>query len=646
MSTTTSQDFATAIQAKVPRPRHGHGPEPLSGYTVLCSDRSRAADVALRHLSCLGARTLRRPGADGDPETLDVIPPGHSDPVLSCRVSWSCDGVPGLADETAVQAATGVMAVHGRRTGAPERLPLDYASACAGVLAVQGVLAALVARERGTPVARTGTSVAHAALMTVSQYLAAATADEDEVLPGDDLRAGPPFRSRDGVWFEAEALDPRPWRAFWTELDVPMQDIGRGWQPFVLRYPKAVSPLPPSLSRAVAARDYAEIADAAARAGLSLCRVRTVAERRADPGLLTGDGTVAGPWRLTPYDTAGNAPAPAVRAPRADRPLEGITVVEAGRRIQGPLATHVLGLLGADVVRVEPPGGDPLRGMPPMSGDCSARFLALNKGKRVLQADLKTDGGRADVVELARGADAFLHNWAPGKAAVFGLDSDDLAAVNPRLVYAYSSGWGDALGDEPPLGTDFMAQAHSGLSDMMGTDGVPRTSLMTLIDVLGGLVAAEGVLAGLLLRERTGAGTRVDSSLLSASTVLQYEALEQAPDRRVRGCAKPPLTDLTGPWPTADGPLALSVSSYTETGRLCAALGVDPDLTGDRLRAEVAARLLERTAASWRGLLAGAGVTATEVVTDLATLHDTPVARHALTRAECVFVTAPWRFEA
>ena len=96
----------------------------------------------------------------------------------------------------------------------------------------------------------------------------------------------------------------------------------------------------------------------------------------------------------------------------------------------------------------------------------------------------------------------------------------------------------------------------------------------------------------------------------------------------------------------ADAWLALSVSSYTENGRLCAALGVDPDLAGDRLRAAVAARLLEQPAAAWRARLAEARVVATEVVTDLATLHETPVATHALDRAECVFVTAPWRFEA
>ncbi|MFI7502187.1 CoA transferase [Streptomyces sp. NPDC049687] len=611
---------------------------------MLYSDRSRALDVALRHLSCLGARTLRRPGGVEN-GSLDIVPPGRSAPALSCHIGWSCGEAPNVADEVAVQATTGVMAVHGRRVGAPARLPLEYASACAGVLAVHGVLAALIAHERGTPLTRTGTSVTHAALLTVSQYLAAATADEDEVVPKDDIEAGPPFRSRDGVWFEAEALDPQPWRSFWSELGVPREDISRGWQPFVLRYPKAVSPLPRSLSGAVAARDFTEISEVAARTGISLCRVRSVAERRADPGVLV-DGTVSGPWRLTPYGEVQDLPAPAFRAPAVDRPLEGISVVEAGRRIQAPLATHVLGLLGADVIRVEPPGGDPLRGMPPMAGDCSARFLALNRGKRVLHADLKSPEGRDDVLDVARGADAFLHNWAPGKAAVFGLDSDDLSALNSRLVYAYASGWGDALGERPPLGTDFMAQAHSGLAHMMSADGAPRPSLMTLIDVLGGLVAAEGVLAGLLLRERTGRGVRVDSSLLSASTVVQYEALERSSERRVTGCANPALPDLTGPWPTADGLLALSADSHTAVGRLCGALGLDPELPHNELGTVVADRLAERSAGDWTALLADAGVGASEVLTDLRDLDRSPVARHALTHAECTFVTAPWRFEA
>jgi CoA:oxalate CoA-transferase len=618
--------------------------EPLGGHTAFCADPSPAADVALRHLAALGATVARPAGGEPGGTALYIGTPGSTGPVLGCDIDWSPADAPQIDDETAVQAATGLMTVHGRRRGEPARIPVDYASACAGVLAVHGVLASLIARERGTPVRRTGTSVTHAALLTVSQYLAAATADEEEFLPRDRPGDGPPFRSRDGVWFELEALDQRPWQHFWTELGAPEQDVRRGFQPFVLRYPKAVSPLPPTLARAAAEQDFDTLAKIAGATGMSICRIRTMAERRGDPDALSG-GRVPGPWRFTPSGhPAALAPDPAVPPPPG-LPLDGVTVVEAGRRIQAPMATLVLRLLGARVVRIEPLGGDPLRGMPPMTGDCSARFLALNKGKEVLHADLKSAAGREAVLGLVREADVFLHNWAPGKAAVFGLDSAHLHAVNPRLVYGYSSGWGDALGDSPPLGTDFMAQAYSGLADLMSGGGTPRPSLMTLVDVLGGLVAAEGLLAGLLHRERTGNGPRVDTSLLSASTVLQYEALERPPSRHAAGCGTAAVPALDGPWRTADGWLALSARTRTAAERLTRLLGLGP-ADGADLRPGAAARFAGRTTAEWTADLAAAGITATPVATDLRQLDRTPAGRTALTREECTLVTAPWRFDA
>src|SRR5699024_7742524 len=101
----------------------------------------------------------------------------------------------------------------------------------------------------------------------------------------------------------------------------------------------------------------------------------------------------------------------------------------------------LLHALGAEVIRVEPPGGDPMRGVPPMSSACSARFRALNDGKRVVEADLKTRAGQRDVRELVSEADAFVHNWAPGKAEQFGLDAETLARVRPGLVHSWASGW-------------------------------------------------------------------------------------------------------------------------------------------------------------------------------------------------------------
>jgi crotonobetainyl-CoA:carnitine CoA-transferase CaiB-like acyl-CoA transferase len=157
--------------------------------------------------------------------------------------------------------------------------------------------------------------------------------------------------------------------------------------------------------------------------------------------------------------------------------------------------------------------------------------------KAAVELDLTTRAGRVAATELVAGADVFLHNWAPGRAAAWGLDAPDLAAVRPGLVYAAASGWGPHLGPHPPLGTDYVVQAHSGLAAALRPPGEPPApSLMTVTDVLGGLVCAVGVLAGLVHRERTGAGCRADTSLLSAvGTVPRGRAEFHRPLRTADG---------------------------------------------------------------------------------------------------------------
>ncbi|MEO7196531.1 MAG: CoA transferase [Pseudonocardiaceae bacterium] len=418
---------------------------------------------------------------------------------VDCAIEWAGPVDMALEDETGVQAACGIMHVHGRKSGVPEPLGVDYACAAARVLAGQGALAALVGRLRGLDLHHVSTSVAQAALLSVMQYLAAATTDDDWTEP---MRpGGPPFTSSDGARFEIEVFDAAGWQRFWALLDADETAARRGWQPFQHRYATATCPLPEELHQTAGRRRFAALAAAAAAASVSILRLRDVAERSVEPSASLP------PWRLTP--TPGAAPAVPLPSPPsgAQLPLAGLVVIEAGRRLQGPLAGHVLGLLGARVVRIEPPGGDLLRGMPPMAGDCSARFLALNRGKDVVEIDPKSAAGRHAVRELVAGAEVFLHNWAPGKAAALELDAEHLAAVRPGLVYAHASGWGDTLGAAPPLGTDFMVQAHSGLAAMVRPgDEPPAPSLMTLTDVLGGLICAQGVLAGLVARIRGGSG--------------------------------------------------------------------------------------------------------------------------------------------
>lgn len=203
-----------------------------------------------------------------------------------------------------------------------------------------------------------------------------------------------------------------------------------------------------------------------------------------------------------------------------------------------------------------------MRGIPPLTGDCSARFAALNAGKTVVEADLTTGSGRARVRELVRGADVFLHNWAPGKAAALRLDAGDLGRVRPSLVYAWASGWGEALGPRPPLGTDYLVQAHSGLAAALRPAGeAPTPSLMTLTDVLGGLLSAQAVLAALLERLRSGQGRRADSSLYSAA------ALVPRPRHRVHwGPYDRPLA-------TGEGHLWLGPEARAHPERVARALG-------------------------------------------------------------------------
>lgn len=542
-------------------------------------------DVVTERLRLLGARTgTTGPRDTGDGRATlagDVFAPVHA------VTGWSAGPAPGLTDEATVQAATGVMAVHGRRDGRPRGLAVDWVATTTAVLTVQGLLAALVGQARGAAPATVTTSADRAALLSVSQYLAAAGADEGEaaeVAPG-----GPPFTSADGRDFELETLDPAAWAGFWRALAAPDDAIRAGWRPFQFRYATACAPFPEALHTTTRAHPLARIRDAAARSGAQVCVLRTLAERAAEH-----DG--AAPWSLRLL-APGTRPLPATAS--VSRPLTGLTVLEAGRRIQAPLAAHLLGLLGADVIRVEPPGGDPLRGMPPTCSGVSARWLALNRGKKAVEIDIKSDRDRRTLRAMTAEADVFLHNWAPGKAAALGLDHPDLTAANPGLVYACTSGWADRLHDAP-MGTDFMVQARTGVgAAVRPADESPAPSLMTLLDVLGALHGTEAILAGLLLRLRTGHGVRAESSLLGAADTLTAPALRRA----AHGADPRPPAGFRRPLRTADGWVAPADS--------CAAEAARHDL-GRLSTTDALTRLREH------------GLTATPVTTDLARLRDDP----------------------
>lgn len=550
------------------------------------------------------------------------------------------------ASESIMQAACGLMSVHGRASGKIQPLGLNYVSTLTAALALQGAVATALGHLRGLPFTRARISMASAALLSASQYLADATVDTtDETLPNaaKNRIPAPPFVSSDGVVFELETLNAEPWLTFWTRLGISAALAGKGWTAFLLRYAKAIAPLPDELTHALTQVAYQDIVDLCSQTGLSICPVQMLDDRIVDEQLKYE--WLNGPWAFE-CTTAATI---SHRNNIQELPLSGLTVIESCRRIQGPLAGHLLTLLGAEVIRIEPPGGDPLRGMPPLSDGCSVRFDALNRLKTIREIDIKSAAGRAEIMELARNADVFLHNWAPTKAAQLKLDASDFADVNPALVYAYAAGWtsnGDSsvrLNTMP--GTDFMVQAHSGvahkISQACGTRG---GTLFTVLDVLGGVIAAQGITIGLLNRFMNHTGGKVTSSLLSAATLLCTEDFQR--QHRFFAADIPAVSLLSNVYATKQGMLAIECCDDATLQRLFRLFdilidGEQIDEQQQRLRKI----LLTHSAQDWVALLQQAGVPATEVVEDLADLQDCPQLRFSLSRGSYTQVTSPWSFQ-
>jgi CoA:oxalate CoA-transferase len=539
----------------------------------------------------------------------------------------------GQGSEFLLQAACGLMSVHGRSSGTMQPLGVNYLSALYASVWLQGALAAALGQARGLPIRSVSSPWVASGLLALGQYLAGATVDEhaEVLLPACASAVNrPPFVSADGVVFELEALDAKPWRALWSELGVPLDVAGKSWTAFLMRYAKATSPMDSVLMDTLLALPYADIACACARHGVAICPVRSVDEWQQEPSaqaLLKH-----GPWLMSLIQGLEFPPVLGNK-PSSDLPLSGFTVVESCRRIQGPLAGHMLALLGAKVIRIEPPGGDPLRGMPPLAGDVSARFDALNGLKQVIEIDIKSPAGQAQVCALVREADVFLHNWAPGKAAELNLDAGDLHAVNPALVYAYAGGWGPNSQHGLP-GTDFMVQAYSGLArEIAQACGTRGGSLFTVLDVLGGVMASQGVVSALLARQLKGQGVSVYSSLEGAAALL-CATRDTAPKvNRTQWLCE-----------TQQGVLAVDVLNDAMSLNLAKCLNVDVGAEPCAFELAVRAALMENTAQYWFEHLQARDIACAVAVDDLSGLPWMPGVSGALLLGSYARVISSWRF--
>lgn len=212
----------------------------------------------------------------------------------------------------------------------------------------------------------------------------------------------------------------------------------------------------------------------------------------------------------------------------AQAPLDGLRVLDLTQVMAGPYCAMLLCDMGADVIKVEPPAGDSSRRMAGARGAESAAFNAVNRGKRGVVIDLKTDGGRDVAARLAATADIMVENYRPGVMARLGLDYATLAATNPRLIYASISGYGQTGPATGKGGFDLVAQGVSGLMSVTGEPGRPPAKVgVPLTDLGASLFAVCGILAALHHRERTGAGQCLDTALVDAGVALSvWEATE------------------------------------------------------------------------------------------------------------------------
>ena len=194
----------------------------------------------------------------------------------------------------------------------------------------------------------------------------------------------------------------------------------------------------------------------------------------------------------------------------------------------GPYCAMLLCDMGARVIKVEPPGGDSTRAMAGATGGDSPAFNAVNRGKLGIVLDLHTEAGRAALRHLAERADVFIENYRPGAMARLGLDYASLAAVNPRLIYASISGYGQTGPAAGKGGFNLVAQGLSGLMSVTGEPGRPPVKVGVPITDLGaGLFALSGILAALHWRASSGRGQHIDTSLFEAGLALSvWEATE------------------------------------------------------------------------------------------------------------------------
>ena len=311
--------------------------------------------------------------------------------------------------------------------------------------------------------------------------------------------------------------------------------------------------------------------------------------------------------------------------------LEGLIVLDLTSHLSGPYAAMMLADHGADVIKIEAPGGDSIRGAPPFVNGEGAPFMIWNRNKRSVVLDLKQDANREALLALADTADILIENYRPGVADRLGIGWSVLHERNPRLIYAAISGFGQTGPYRGRGGFDLMTQGMSGLMSTNGPeDGPPHRLPIAISDVAAGMFLAFGITAALEARHRTGRGQVVETSLLEAATAFgvyeaaHYFAVGTRPERigqRHRGSAPYQV------FATAKGYITIGGGQQRFFEKVCELIGA-PELKDDprfrrnadrvannvALAALLQERLRTRPASDWLAMLEKAGIPAGPVL--------------------------------
>lgn len=262
------------------------------------------------------------------------------------------------------------------------------------------------------------------------------------------------------------------------------------------------------------------------------------------------------------------------------KPLEGLVVLDMTRVLAGPFAAMMFADLGAEVIKIErPEGGDDTRAYPPFQKGESAYFMSLNRGKRSVTLNLKHPRGKEILKELAKKSDILIENFKPGTMDKLGVGYEDLRKVNPRLIYAASSGFGQTGPYSSRPAYDLIIQGMGGMMSVTGPDEHTPTKVgSSVADIFAGLFTAIGVLAAVNARNRTGRGQLVDVAMLDCmvavleNAVSRYLVSGEIP--RPIGNRHPSISPFTT-LATSDGAVNIAVGNDEIWKRLCAVLGME-----------------------------------------------------------------------